>query len=97
MYRIIIKPLLFLISPEKAHQVTLFFLKLILIIPLVGWIFRKFYQVKDIRLERRVFGLRFPNPVGLAAGFDKDGKHFKAMAALGFGFIEIGTVTPVGQ
>lgn len=97
MYRIIIKPLLFLISPEKAHQVTLFFLKLILIIPLVGWLFRKFYQVKDIRLERRVFGLRFPNPVGLAAGFDKDGKHFKAMAALGFGFIEIGTVTPVGQ
>lgn len=97
MYQLLLKPILFLFPPEKAHQITLFALKLILVIPVAGWLFRKYYQVKDRRLEREVFGLHFPNPVGLAAGFDKDGKHFRAMAALGFGFIEIGTVTPVGQ
>ena len=97
MYKHFIKPLFFLFSPEKAHHVTLFLLKMTLVIPGVGWLFRKSYQVKDRRLERKVFGLNFPNPVGLAAGFDKDGKHFRAMSALGFGFIEIGTVTPVGQ
>ncbi len=58
---------------------------------------RRLFEVKDKRLERQVFGLTFPNPVGLAAGFDKDGKHYEAMSALGFGFIEIGTVTPLGQ
>ena len=66
-------------------------------VPVLGWLFRKIYEVKDKQLERKVFGLTFPNPVGLAAGFDKDGKYYKAMSALGFGFIEIGTVTPVGQ
>lgn len=75
----------------------MFFLKLTLAIPIVGWLFRNYFKVEDKRLERQVFGLNFPNPVGLAAGFDKDGKHFEAMAALGFGFIEIGTVTPVAQ
>jgi dihydroorotate dehydrogenase len=59
--------------------------------------FKMAFSVKDSRLEREVFGLKFPNPVGLAAGFDKDGKHFRAMSALGFGFIEVGTVTPKGQ
>ncbi len=61
------------------------------------WLFESLYRVKDKKLERTVFGLTFPNPVGLAAGFDKDGKHYKAMSALGFGFIEIGTVTPEPQ
>ncbi len=97
MYKLILKPFLFLFSPEKAHHVTLFFLKIMLAIPLVGWLLRRFFEVRDKRLERHVFGLTFPNPVGLAAGFDKDGKHFGAMSALGFGFIEIGTVTPLGQ
>jgi dihydroorotate dehydrogenase len=97
MYQFLLKPLLFLLPPEKAHHVTLFLLKMALSIPLAGWLFRKNFEVKDQRLERHVLGLSFPNPVGLAAGFDKDGKHYRAMAALGFGFIEIGTVTPVGQ
>lgn len=97
MYRIFIKPFLFLFAPEKAHHLTLFLLKFILAIPLIGYVFRSTFSVSDKRLERKVFGLSFPNPVGLAAGFDKDGKHFRAMAALGFGFIELGTVTPVGQ
>ncbi|MEZ4963148.1 MAG: quinone-dependent dihydroorotate dehydrogenase [Saprospiraceae bacterium] len=97
MYKYLLKPILFLLPPEKAHHVTLFLLKMTLAIPVIGWLFRKNFELKDKMLERRVFGLTFPNPVGLAAGFDKDGKHFRAMSALGFGFIEIGTVTPVGQ
>ncbi len=97
VYKIIIKPLLFLLSPEKAHHFTLTILKIILSIPIVSSIFRNFHSVKDSRLKRTVMGLDFENPVGLAAGFDKDGKHFKAMASLGFGFIEIGTVTPIAQ
>ncbi len=96
MYKIL-KPILFLYPPERAHHLTVFLLKIILAIPIIGWLFKKTFEVKDKRLERKVFGLTFPNPVGLAAGFDKDGKYYKAMSALGFGFIEIGTVTPVGQ
>jgi dihydroorotate dehydrogenase len=97
VYKIFIKPFLFLLSPEKAHHFTLLMLRIVLAIPVVSSIFKRMYSVKDKRLEREVFGLTFPNPVGLAAGFDKDGKHYHAMAALGFGFIEIGTVTPVAQ
>lgn len=96
MYQLL-KPILFLFPAERAHYLTVSLLKFTLAIPLVGWLFRKNYEVKDKRLVRKVFGLTFPNPVGLAAGFDKDGKSYRAMSALGFGFIEIGTVTPVGQ
>jgi dihydroorotate dehydrogenase len=97
VYKLLLKPILFLFQPEKAHHITLFLLKTALSIPLVGWLMRRSFEVNDKRLERKVFGLSFPNPVGLAAGFDKDGKHYEAMSALGFGFIEIGTVTPLGQ
>jgi dihydroorotate dehydrogenase len=97
VYKLILKPILFLFSPEKAHHLTLLLLKIGLAIPVIGWLLRRNYEVRDKRLERKVFGLTFPNPVGLAAGFDKDGKHYEAMSALGFGFIEIGTVTPLGQ
>ncbi|PHN05532.1 quinone-dependent dihydroorotate dehydrogenase [Flavilitoribacter nigricans] len=97
MYKSIIKPIFFLFPAERAHHLTLFLLKMVLGIPLVGNMFRMAFSLKDTRLEREVFGLKFPNPVGLAAGFDKDGKHFRAMSALGFGFIEVGTVTPKGQ
>ncbi len=97
MYKLFFKPILFLFPPEKAHHLTMFLLKTVLAIPGKRWFFRKIFEMKDARLHRTVFGLNFENPVGLAAGFDKDGKHFRAMAALGFGHIEIGTVTPVGQ
>jgi len=60
-------------------------------------ILRTFFELKDVRLERKVAGINFPNPVGLAAGFDKDAKAFEELGALGFGFVEIGTVTPLGQ
>jgi dihydroorotate dehydrogenase len=60
-------------------------------------LFQSFYEVKDARLEREVFGIKFKNPVGLAAGFDKDAKLYQELSNFGFGFIEIGTLTPVGQ
>lgn len=97
MYKNILKPLLFRLQAEKAHYFTVSMLKFTLAIPIVGWLFRNFYKVEDKRLERELFGLKFKNPVGLAAGFDKDGKAFRAMSALGFGFVEVGTVTPVAQ
>jgi len=97
VYRSIIKPILFLFPAETAHHLTLTLLKIVLKIPLIGRLFRNWFTIRDPRLERELFGLHFPNPVGLAAGFDKDGKHFRAMSALGFGFIELGTVTPKEQ
>jgi len=66
-------------------------------IPFVTSMFRSLYQVKDKRLERNLFGLKFENPVGLAAGFDKNAVLYNELANFGFGFIEIGTVTPKGQ
>ncbi len=97
MYKTLIKPFLFLMSPETAHHFTVKLLKITLSIPIVGSIFRSWCSMKDKRLHRSFLGLNFENPVGLAAGFDKDGKYYHAMAVLGFGFIEVGTVTPKGQ
>lgn len=84
-------------SAEKAHHLTVRFLKLTLSIPIVNLLFRKSMELKDDRLKREIFGLTFQNPVGLAAGFDKDGKNYHAMSSMGFGFIELGTVTPQPQ
>jgi dihydroorotate dehydrogenase len=97
VYKHFLKPLLFRLSPETAHHLTLLALKFVLAIPGLGRLLHSHYQVKSASLERRLMGLVFPNPVGLAAGFDKDGRHFRAMAALGFGFVELGTVTPREQ
>ena len=97
LYRFFLKPLLFRLTPEQAHQVTLLLFETALKVPLLsGWIRRSMY-LADPGLEREVFGLRFSNPVGLAAGFDKNGRHIRTMALLGFGFIEVGTVTPRPQ
>ncbi len=97
MYKILLKPFFFLLPPERAHHLTLFLLRLTLAIPGAGPIFRAIYRFEHPKLRRELFGLAFSNPVGLAAGFDKDGRYFRAMASLGFGFIEVGTVTPKGQ
>ncbi len=83
--------------PERAHHFTFGLVKLLHRIPGVGAIHRALFQVKHPKLERELFGIRFPNPVGLAAGFDKDAKLFRELGNYGFGFIEIGTLTPVGQ
>lgn len=93
----LLKPLLFQLAPEKAHHLTVKGLQATLATPGVGAAFRATYRLTDPGLERTVFGLPFPNPVGLAAGFDKDGKYYHPMASLGFGFLELGTVTPRPQ
>ena len=97
MYKSIIRPILFQFDPEGVHHFTFSFLKFSCKIPLVSQILRSCFVVKEEKLEREVFGLKFPNPVGLAAGFDKDAKLYKELSHLGFGFIEIGTVTPKAQ
>jgi len=97
MYRYLIKPLLFLGDPERIHYFVFALIRLFHMIPSVPSLIRSLYQVNDPRLEREVFGIRFKNPVGLAAGFDKDAKLYKELSNFGFGFIEIGTLTPMGQ
>ena len=92
MYRLI-KSLLFRFNPEKAHQLTFSFITLPGISLIAGFL----YQRRHPRLHRTVFGLDFANPVGLAAGLDKDATAFNEMGRLGFGFVEIGTVTPLAQ
>ena len=97
MYKSFIKPVLFLFDPEWVHHTVFATLKAVNRIPGMGSLIRTFYQVKDKRLDRKLFGLTFPNPVGLAAGFDKDAKLFQELFNFGFGFIEIGTLTPKPQ
>lgn len=97
MYKSLIRPLLFKFDPEKVHHFTFEFLKNIFKVPGVSGLLKAKFQMNDARLEREVFGLKFKNPVGLAAGFDKDAKLYKELNALGFGFIEVGTVTPKPQ
>lgn len=93
MYKTLIRPILFKFDPEEVHHFTFSFLKNF------GFLAKLFLPkpIEDKRLEREVFGLKFKNPVGLAAGFDKDAKLFNELSDLGFGFIEIGTLTPKPQ
>ncbi|MEC4113606.1 quinone-dependent dihydroorotate dehydrogenase [Myroides pelagicus] len=97
MYKSLIKPIFFRFDPEKVHHFTFGALKFFNRIPGVSAIIRANCQVNDSRLEREVFGLKFKNPVGLAAGLDKDAKLYSELENFGFGFIEIGTLTPKGQ
>jgi dihydroorotate dehydrogenase len=96
MYRALIRPILFAIDPEKIHYFIFSMIRFLSGIGF-GFLFRSMYQIKNTSLEREVFGLKFPNPVGLAAGFDKDAKLYKELSNFGFGFIEIGTITPKPQ
>jgi len=97
MYKTFIRPILFKFDPEKVHYVTFSALKNAFKIPGVAALFRLLFQVKNAKLERKLFGLTFKNPVGLAAGFDKNAILYNELANLGFGFIEIGTLTPKAQ
>ena len=97
MYKNILRPLFFLFDPEKIHHLTFALIKTVSKIPGIPFIFRSLFQINDKRLERKVFGLTFKNPVGLAAGFDKNAVLYNELANFGFGFIEIGTVTPKAQ
>lgn len=93
----LLKLFLFRFSPENAHEITSKLLRLILRIPLFSSLFKSFYSYKDSKLSRNVFGLTFENPIGLAAGFDKNANLYNDFSNFGFGFIEIGTVTPKPQ
>jgi dihydroorotate dehydrogenase len=94
MYNIL-RPLLFRLDPERVHALTLFALRLAGAAPLLNWTLQKMYRMPEKPVE--AFGLRFKNPVGLAAGYDKDGVAVAGLAALGFGHVEVGTVTPLPQ
>ncbi|MEP0132226.1 MAG: quinone-dependent dihydroorotate dehydrogenase [Eudoraea sp.] len=96
MYKLLIRPFLFLLDPEKVHHLSFTLIKLLSKIGFSG-LFRFLYLIDDERLEREVFGIKFKNPVGLAAGFDKNAELYNELSNFGFGFIEIGTVTPKPQ
>lgn len=97
MYKSILQPLLFNLDPEKAHHLTTGLFKTLLTIPGAKSISRMVYDLKDPRLEKEVMGLKFRNQIGLAAGFDKNADFMHEMETLGFGFLEVGTITPKGQ
>lgn len=97
MYKLLIKPIFFSFDPENVHHFVFKSIKLAHRIPGIGSLIKLFYKKEDPALARKVFGLNFPNPVGLAAGFDKDAKLYKELSSFGFGFIEIGSVTPKSQ
>jgi len=96
MYQQLLKPLLFLLPPETAHRLALSLLEFGLLMPGFERMIQKIFTA-PVLPPVSVAGLLFRNPVGLAAGFDKNGRHIRSLAALGFGFIEVGTVTPKPQ
>jgi len=97
MYKLFFRPILFLFSAETAHRLTFGLLKVSFLFPFAKAIFKNLFSYENPKLERTLMGLKFKNPVGLAAGFDKNAELIDEFATLGFGFIEIGTVTPKGQ
>ena len=97
MYKHLIKPILFRFNPETAHNLTFSFLSFLRHIPFARAIMRATYKKESPTLQKEVFGLNFPNPVGLAGGLDKNGEFYNDMANFGFGFVEIGSLTPKPQ
>lgn len=97
MYKHILKPILFKFSPETAHNMIFSCLAFIRHIPFARSIVRAIYQKDSPSLVKEVFGIQFPNPVGLAGGLDKNGEFYNDMANFGFGFVEIGSLTPKPQ
>ena len=93
----LLKPVLFRLDPERAHGLGKRALRGVAAVPAIDRRWRRRNRVDDPRLAQHLLGREFPNPVGLAAGFDKDGEVVRAMPALGFGFVEVGTVTPEPQ
>jgi dihydroorotate dehydrogenase len=93
----IIRKILFQIDPEAVHYMVMKRLNFAYSVPVLRSMLKAMFKVEDKRLEKELWGIKFPNPVGLGAGFDKDAKFTDALACLGFGFVEIGTVTPRPQ
>ncbi len=97
MYRLLFRLLLVRLPAEWVHRVAFVLLRLFAALPGVRWLLRRWLGPSDPELRVTALGREFPGPVGLAAGFDKDARGYEALAALGFGFIEVGTVTPEPQ
>ena len=97
MYKYFLKPILFCFNPETAHNMIFSVLSFLKHVPFAQSIMRAIYKRKSPKLEKEVFGITFPNPVGLAGGLDKNGEHYNDMANFGFGFVEIGSLTPKPQ
>lgn len=97
MYKHILKPILFQFNPETAHNLLFSLLTFIRHIPFARPIIRAIYRKDSPELAKEVFGIQFPNPVGLAGGLDKNGEFYNDMANFGFGFVEIGSLTPKPQ
>ena len=97
MYKHILRPILFRFNPETAHNLTLSAIAMLRHIPFAQSIVRALYKRESPSLEKEVFGIKFPNPVGLAGGLDKNGEFYNDMANFGFGFVEIGSLTPQPQ
>ncbi len=96
MYKLLRKAL-FTIPPEKVHYIAMGWLKRAYSLAPSRWLLRSSFTVKHPSLQKELWGIKFPNPVGLAAGFDKDARWVDELSCLGFGFVEIGTVTPRPQ
>ena len=97
MYKRVFRPLLFLFSPETIHHLIIFGLKVGRWVPGFTALMRGCFTLRHPSLQREVFGIKFANPVGLAAGFDKNAEVYNELSAFGFGFVEAGTVTPKAQ
>jgi dihydroorotate dehydrogenase len=97
MYKTIIRPILFLLQPETIHHLIVFVLKICFKIPGVAYLVKNLYTIKHDSLKTSFLGLKFDNPIGFAAGFDKNAEVYNQFANFGFSFIEVGTVTPKPQ
>ena len=97
MYKFLLKPILFSIDPERVHELVFLLTRIIFRLPFVSSITSKIFSLKNSKIETKLFGINFPNQVGLAAGFDKNARLYNEFSTFGFGFIEIGTVTPKAQ
>lgn len=97
MYKHFLKPILFCFNPETAHNMIFSTLSFMRHVPFARAMMRALYKHKSPTLEKEVFGIKFPNPVGLAGGLDKNGEYYNDMANFGFGFVEIGSLTPKPQ
>lgn len=97
MYHRVLRPLLFSLSCEQSHRLAILLLRIVGFVPGGRWLLGKCCAVEHPSLEREVFGVRFRNPIGMAAGFDRNGEVYGELSAMGFGFVEIGTLTPRAQ
>lgn len=97
MYRILIRPFLFLLSPETIHRILVVALRILFRIPGSRYLVKHFYHIDHEALKTEFLGISFSNPVGLAAGFDKNAEVYREFYTFGFSFIEVGTITPLGQ